>query len=133
MAAKAPPPPLPAPSYGTGGFAYGRINESVALNSTAGTGLQNGVFGFLCAAGINCFLGSSSRTATGWTAGGGLEYALWKNLSVKVEYLYVNLGGGDAITVVAQRSAPLLPSSFTAAYSSTEFNVVRAGLNYTFN
>jgi opacity protein-like surface antigen len=79
-------------------------------------------------------LGSSSRTATGWTAGAGFEYAPWNNnISIKGEYLYVSLGGGDAVNVVAQNS-PTTPnaSSFTVAYGRTNFNVVRLGLNYKF-
>ncbi len=121
--------------YGTGGFAYGRVDENVAFNGPTGLGVffPPTNVGFMCNAGPNCFLGSSSRTATGWTAGGGFEYALWNNISVKAEYLYVNLGG-DAVNVVAQ--APAGPgvtlSSFTAAYSPADFHVVRAGVNWKF-
>jgi opacity protein-like surface antigen len=86
--------------YATGGFAYGRVDENVALNSVAGTNLNN-PFAYTCVAGPNCFLGNSSRTGTGWTAGGG--DVLWNNLSVKAEYLYVNLGGGDNVNVRSRR------------------------------
>ena len=54
--------------YGTGGFAYGDIR------------LNQGFFGGLRATGI------------GWTAGGGVEWALMPNWSIKTEYLYTNLG-----------------------------------------
>jgi outer membrane immunogenic protein len=57
--------------YATGGFAYGRIDENAALNTVAGLFSQDGAFAFNCVTGPNCFLGSSSRTGTGWTAGGG--------------------------------------------------------------
>jgi outer membrane immunogenic protein len=131
--------------YATGGFAYGRIDENVALNSVAGANgtaiTPSAGFGFVCASGANCFLGNSSRTGTGWTAGGGAEYVLWNNISVKAEYLFVNLGSGDNVNVVA-----LLPStaavcaavggcartSFTAGFSRTEFHTVRGGLNWKF-
>jgi outer membrane immunogenic protein len=118
--------------YATAGFAYGGVDENLALNAMPGALSGNGVFGFFCGAGPNCFLGSSSRTATGWTAGTGFEYALWKNISVKGEYLYVNLGGGDSANVVAVTPLALLnnPSSFTAAYSRTDFHVVRAGIDF---
>jgi opacity protein-like surface antigen len=92
-------------------------------------------FGFICAAGPNCFLGSSSRTATGWTGGGGFEYALWSNVSAKAEYQYVNLGNGDAFNVVAVSSnGQPIPSLFTANYSGSNlnFHVVRAGINFRF-
>jgi len=124
--------------YGTGGFAYGRVDENVVLNSQPGPGdFGGGGFGFNCAAGPNCFLGSSSRTATGWTAGGGVEYAVWSNVSLKVEYLYVNLGGGDAVNVVAASfpTQASKPSSFTANYSGTNLNfqMVRGGINFRFS
>jgi outer membrane immunogenic protein len=125
--------------YATGGFAYGRIDENAALNSAAGTNLQTGSFGYFCVTGPNCFLGSSSRTETGWTAGGGLEYVLWNNISVKAEYLFVSLSGGDSVNVVALSSAggvctpaTCAPSSFTAGFSRTEFHTVRGGLNWKF-
>jgi outer membrane immunogenic protein len=127
--------------YATGGFAYGRINENAALNSQPGTGIISGPpdFAFFCVSGPNCFLGNSARTGTGWTAGGGVEYVLWNNLSVKAEYLYVNLGGGDNFNVAAQSNGcfggcvvPVALSSFTAGFSRTDFHTVRGGLNWKF-
>jgi outer membrane immunogenic protein len=118
--------------YGTAGFAYGRVGQNVALNSQP---LINGTlagFSFVCFSGPNCFLGSSSRIATGWTAGTGFEYAVSNNISVKGEYLYTSLGG-DTINVVAVTPIPpSSPSSFTAAFNRTSFNVVRVGLDYKF-
>jgi outer membrane immunogenic protein len=123
--------------YATGGFAYGRIDENVALNSRVGGNFDLGTtFAYSCDTGPNCFLGSSSRTGTGWTAGGGMEYVLWNNVSVKAEYLFVNLGDGDSVDVVAQSvdqfKCPCKLSSFTAAFSRTEFHTVRGGLNWKF-
>ncbi|SEM13551.1 Outer membrane protein beta-barrel domain-containing protein, partial [Bosea lupini] len=63
-------------------------------------------------------LNSDSNTHTGWTVGGGVEYAFTNNLVGGVEYLYVDLGdkrvfnGGDKV--------------------STDFSVVRARLSYKF-
>ena len=37
-------------------------------------------------------LGGLSDVRLGWTAGAGLEYALNQSLSVKAEYLFVDLG-----------------------------------------
>jgi outer membrane immunogenic protein len=126
--------------YATGGFAYGRIEENVSLNARAGANGATGTFAFGCVAGPNCFLGNSSRTGTGWTAGGGAEYVLWNNLSVKAEYLFVSLGGGDNVNVVAVSpiggacfaASGCTPSSFGAGFSRTEFHTVRAGLNWKF-
>jgi outer membrane immunogenic protein len=122
--------------YATGGLAYGRVSDNVGLNSTA-AGVIGVATGFRCTVGgpgaTNCFLGNASRTATGVTVGGGAEYALWNNVSVKAEYLYVNLGHGNSVNVVAQVANPgIAPSSFTAAYSTVDFHVVRGGVNYRF-
>jgi opacity protein-like surface antigen len=62
---------------------------------------------------------------------------LWNNISVKAEYLFVDLGHGNATNVVAQGAppinvGPLNPSSFTAGYSVVDFHVVRVGLNWKF-
>jgi outer membrane immunogenic protein len=123
-------------AYVTGGLAYGRVDENAALNSAPGQQGQFGAFGYTCAptTGNNCFVGGSSRTATGWTLGGGFEYVLSQNISLKAEYLYVNLGHGDTVNVVAQSTAGLvaIPSSFSATYSTVDFNLVRGGLNYRF-
>jgi outer membrane immunogenic protein len=56
----------------------------------------------------------------GWTAGGGLEYALDPRWSVKVEYLYSDLGHyTQAVNGTSRRE-------------SLTLNTVRAGLNYRF-
>ena len=125
--------------YGTGGFAYAQVREGSTLTALT----EQGAFGlgsaFGCQAVTNsaptCFVGSSSRTATGWTAGGGLEYALWNNLTLKAEYLYVNLGRGSVNVVALDNSAfgPGIPkASFRAAFDRPDLNIVRVGFNYKF-
>jgi outer membrane immunogenic protein len=118
--------------YGTAGFAYGRVGENVALNSQPSANGTLAGFSFVCLSGPNCFLGSSSRMAAGWTAGTGFEYALSNNISVKGEYLYTSLGGDSVNVVAVQWFAPASPSSFTAAFNRISFNVVRVGLDYKF-
>jgi outer membrane immunogenic protein len=84
--------------YGTGGFAYGDIGIG------AGGWLANNL----------------RQTGTGWTAGGGVEWAFMPNWSAKVEYLFTNIGannwGGNWSP--AQR---------------VHIHTVRAGVNYHFN
>jgi outer membrane immunogenic protein len=119
--------------YGTAGFAYGRVSENAVLN-TGTPGLSDAIppFGFRCVTGPNCYVGNSSRTATGWTAGGGIEYAVWQNLSVKAEFLYVDLGRGDTVRVTAVNGGGFAPSSFTATFSRLDFYVARGGVNWKF-
>ncbi len=61
--------------YGTGGFAYGHAKATTLLTFP-----------------LVSFVGAASDTKTGWTAGGGVEYALGERWSIKVEYLYYDLG-----------------------------------------
>ncbi|WP_445503980.1 outer membrane protein [Microvirga sp. G4-2] len=58
---------------------------------------------------------------TGWTVGGGLEYAFTNNLSAKIEGLYVNLEDDDFEF-----------AGTTFSTGETDFGVIRAGLNYRF-
>ena len=60
---------------------------------------------------------------TGWTVGGGVEYAFLPNWTAKIEYLYVNLGNVDCGLACAN----IVPTKVDFAT-----NVVRAGLNYKF-
>jgi outer membrane immunogenic protein len=86
--------------YGTGGFAYG---------------------------GVQFF--DQTRTDTGWTAGGGLEYLIWQNWSAKVEYLYVELYPNNG-----NNNIFLGFNGFTWFNNQhLEANVVRVGLNWHFN
>ena len=119
--------------YGTGGFAYGRVAQTVSFINNSNAGLFFGANpGFGCVPGT-CFVGNSTRIATGWTAGGGLEYAFGNNWSVRAEYLFVNLGS-NSVTETA--TAPGNPgqslSTFTASFGDIAFHVVRGGLNYRF-
>jgi outer membrane immunogenic protein len=63
--------------YVTGGAAWGTVRTTDTFASTGGTVFQTT---------------SNSTTRGGWTLGGGVEYAFWNNFSLKVEYLYVDLG-----------------------------------------
>lgn len=67
--------------YATGGWAYGQTTTS----------LSAGAFGF----GIDR---SFEHTKSGWTGGGGLEYALTNRISMKTEYLYMDLGTNDIVS-----------------------------------
>ncbi len=65
---------------------------------------------------------SASKTLLGWTAGVGLEYAWRSNWSVKVEYLYADLGSFDCG----------VSCGATTDDVSFKTNLVRVGVNYRF-
>ena len=129
---------LPAPNllaYITGGFAYGQVDHSGSSINTSVGALANsgGGVSAVCFTGQNCYAGSASNLATGWTAGGGLEYALGSNWTIKGEYLFVSLAG-KSMTESALLTVPGFPtpSSFNANFSQTNFHVARIGVNYRF-
>jgi outer membrane immunogenic protein len=109
-------------AYGTGGFAYGGANVNTTVTSSTHGSTTT-----------NCpnFCGSlgSSPTLTGWAAGGGLEYMVTPNWSVRAEYLYFDLG---TLAQTYGDNAGRFPGTFVS--TSTEFrgNLVRIGANYKF-
>jgi len=116
--------------YGTGGFAYGQVNENLTVPSGATGTLSSSGFSYSCAAGsTQCFSGSSSRTLMGWTAGAGLDYAVTSNLIFRTEVLYVWLPSNQA-TVSATGVAN--PASFIATFSPIYFATARFGLYLRF-
>jgi outer membrane immunogenic protein len=68
-------------------------------------------------------LPSSTKTLSGWTAGGGIETVLWGNWSSKTEYLYVDVGEGDTLRD--------LPGAF-AITADHKFHLFRSGIVYRF-
>jgi len=133
---------LPAPNllaYVTGGFAYGRIDHSGSWsNNSAGFFILNipagGGPSTVCGPGV-CWAGSSSNTVSGWTVGGGLEYALWQHWTIRAEYLYLSLDN-KPLTQTQIPTSPLpaggTPSTFNSNYSRANLNIARVGLSYKF-
>jgi len=120
--------------YATGGLAYGHVKQSADLSLNFVGAPALGGFSFSCtAANTPCVVGSSTRTGVGWTVGGGAEFALTSNLSLKAEYLYVNLGS-EALTSTALATVAGSPnkSSFTTYLGDVEVHTVKAGLNLKF-
>jgi outer membrane immunogenic protein len=65
----------------------------------------------------------AKNTEAGWTVGGGVEFAVVNNWSLKAEYLYVDLGNFNC----ALACGVVNPDNV-----SFRSHVVRAGLNYRF-
>jgi len=123
-------------AFVTGGFAYGRVEYTGNYNVGAPTFNSGVVLGspytFSCAANATCFSGSSGTTATGWTVGGGLEYALAQSWTVKAEYMYVSLGAKSVTETALAVLGSTPPASFNANFGRTNLNIARVGLNYRF-
>ncbi|MGV3633961.1 MAG: outer membrane protein [Pseudorhodoplanes sp.] len=120
--------------YGTGGLAYGRVDQAADFRTRFAILTSTPGYSFSCAGGGNvCFAGNSSQIQFGWTLGGGAEFTLWNNVTLKTEYLYVNLGHGSVtMTALATQFANLVPSSMTIESGDVDLHVVRVGLNARF-
>jgi outer membrane immunogenic protein len=94
--------------YVTGGWAYGKSTAYANISSPWGSDSI-----------------SKTLSGSGYAVGGGLEYAITDNVTVKTEYLYVDLGKANLFTYGKD-------DCFTLD-QKTHFHVVRAGLNYKFN
>ncbi|MDQ6868595.1 MAG: porin family protein [Pseudomonadota bacterium] len=92
--------------YGTGGAAFAGIHNNYSV-------------GFLSE--------SDSKTRTGWTVGGGLEYAVTNNWSIRAEYRYSDFGRSPDFPF---SSLTLGNVSFTHHLKESQ---VQAGFSYKFN
>jgi opacity protein-like surface antigen len=75
----------------------------------------------------NCV--SDSRTRTGWAAGGGIEYAAWDHVTLKVEYLHADFGTSSYINPSVQ---PAPGRTIVTRDVTLTNDIVRAGVNYKF-
>jgi len=96
--------------YATGGGAWAKIDASEWLTTNPqGTGHQE------------------SNTRSGWTVGGGIEYAVGYGWSVKGEFLYVKFDNYNTFTTGPFNSLNIQPREV-----KLEDYIWRAGMNYKF-
>ena len=100
--------------YGTGGLAYGRVNYFANADFRPQGPIQ--------------YPGAASKTETGWTAGGGVEFGINKHWSLKAEYLYYDLGKQSFIGNPVPANPP-----FQLSYTSeTKAHTFNTGVNFRF-
>jgi outer membrane immunogenic protein len=75
------------------------------------------------------FCVGDSKSRAGWAAGAGIEYAVWENLSLKLEYLHADFGTTEYINPAVR----IGNSNFTTRDVRLTDDIVRAGLNWRFN
>jgi outer membrane immunogenic protein len=73
---------------------------------------------------------TQSSSLAGWTVGGGLEYAITRNWSVKGEYLHVDLGNANAL--IPTCAACVAGSDIMVNHKYTE-EIARFGANFKFD
>jgi outer membrane immunogenic protein len=111
--------------YVTGGLAYGGLNSSTSVAQIPG-----GCVGCV----ITPATGSETVIRTGWTVGGGFDYLLAGDWSVRAEYLYFNLGSTSYSLAPLTLFNPGVVRTVGVTSTTGELrgNVVRVGLNYRF-
>jgi outer membrane immunogenic protein len=91
--------------YGTGGVAFANLKDQYSSPPFP-------------------FTISGSSSATGWTAGGGVEYALADHWTVKAEYLHVGFPSRSATTTQ-------FGNTYNFAFKDS-VDIGRVGVNYKF-
>jgi outer membrane immunogenic protein len=103
--------------YGTGGVAYGGGNSQFSVfDATTGS----------------IFSGNPSSTRVGWVIGGGVEYAITNNITIKGEYLYADLGSSKFTSAGNGFAAANFPGVTVNSHFDYNASIFRAGVNYKF-
>ena len=79
----------------------------------------------------------ASETRTGWTVGGGVEWAFWNNWSAKIEYDFYDFGTrsvtlAGTFVPLFPLGAPLTPVIVPGIDIKERINAVKFGINYRF-
>ncbi len=128
--------------YGTGGLAYGGAYANAT--HSAGGNLDLSVLGVnLLSIGAPVIPGSGqySNIRVGWSAGGGFEWMVMPNWSVKAEALYYDLGSATFSSSPVIAVSPVgifgFGGPFIANVPTTRVKydgvIARVGINYHFN
>ncbi len=105
--------------YLTGGYAYGKVKGQAEFNAPGDTAVT--------------YAGGHNYNASGWTAGGGLEFrpfgseGFMRNASIKAETLYYDLGRSH----IQATSTTAGPGAYTLGFDTRGY-VSRVGLNFAF-
>lgn len=128
--------------YVTGGFAWGTVKDSFAYSNTINPAAGPVTLGVPLPAPFFGATADFSHAKSGWAIGGGAEAKLYGPWSLKLEYLYVDLGSVTDTFGVAPNPAFFVPVGATGAPAVTTYaitsssrftdNIIRVGLNYQF-
>jgi outer membrane immunogenic protein len=106
--------------YGTGGYAWG--DEKFSRTQLVEGGLTPAA-GFV--------LETNRPARSGWAAGGGIEWGIMRNWTVRVEYLHLDLGAlGFNFSTTNSANNPVVESVNRGRLT---IDTVRGGVNVLFN
>jgi outer membrane immunogenic protein len=101
--------------YGTGGLAWGDVDYD-----------QDG----LDAGGQNYSI-SQNKFELGFALGGGIEVGVTEDVTVGLQYMYVNLGG-DTLSAPVLSAGGVPTGEVISTIRTTDFHTVRFNLNFNF-
>lgn len=118
-------------AYGTAGVVYGQSSAagSIAINGATGWNVSSPSMAtaIICNGFTTCLAGASSGLSLGLAVGGGVEFALTPKLSLKAEFVHLDLPQ----TVRLDVQSPATGDGFVNV-KFAGYNTVRAGLNFRF-
>jgi len=118
-----------ATATGRLGYTFGRLGEGMVY-AKGGAAWANNRYQFngqvlTSPSFVTPFNFGASETRVGWTVGAGVEWAVWQNWSVKLEYDYLDFGS-RTVTF----NDPLLGAANISV--SQRISEVKLGVNYRF-
>jgi outer membrane immunogenic protein len=123
--------------YLTGGLSYGGVSMRASALQGNNDLEYSGGNQYVALYSPAWSSGYYSSDVTGWTAGGGVEWMISRNWSIKGEYFYYDLGPRSFSMTPLVTTVGDYPGiwSLVNMRASTRFNnnVFRAGINYHFN
>ena len=102
--------------YATGGVAFTDVRYTQTVSASA----------FITGATV---VNVVTETKSGVTVGGGAEYALWNNLTLRAEYLYAQFTGVSGASVLQFQNSS---NQVAGSTGNLHDHIVRVGLNYKF-
>lgn len=103
--------------YGTGGLAYGEVKGATTVTLATPIKAFNGTAA-----------GAYDSTKVGYTAGGGVEWAILPNVTARAQYTYIDLGthgfGANAVVLAT-------PAGVNTSHKD-DFHLATVGASYKF-
>jgi len=110
--------------YGTGGLALGHLSADRTITNVVNAGARPLLIGRSA---------EDSGFETGWVAGGGIEWAIFPNLTLKLEYQHMEFTDISRDFSFPTPNPVLTESAFRHTSTDLRIDTVRIGVNLLFS